>query len=482
MVLICCCTSKEPQPPNIIFILADDLGYGDLKCYNPNSKILTPNIDKLALQGIKFTDAHSPSGVCSPSRYALLTGRYAWRNNRLKKGVIGDLDFPVIEEERLTVADLLREKGYRTASIGKWHLGHIWHMKYNHEPYTMENIDWSKPRLSGALQQGFDYTFGLGKPGWTFMENDKVLEEPVVPFDLSHIGIELMGHANIKGKKSPNYEHEKMLPSFTAKAVDFIKKSTNSDQPFFLLWTPMSPHKPVVPNKAFQGLSKAGLYGDFVSELDASVGQILDAIKKTGQEENTLIIVSSDNGPEETAYQRILKTGHYSMNGFRGVKRDLWEGGHRVPFIAKWPKKIQANSVSHEIICLTDFISTAAAISGYKLPDSAAEDSYNILSALLGEKLKNPIREATVHQSRDGKLAIRQEEWVYIDAKSGDSSGEPQWFKKMRGAKEHDETAELFNIKDDVMETVNRINEHPEKAEELKSLLKKYKNEGRSRP
>jgi arylsulfatase A-like enzyme len=318
-----------------------------------------------------FTDAHTPSTVCSPTRYAVLTGRYAWREPRLIKNVLRANDKPVIETERKTVADLLKEKGYQTAAVGKWHLGLQWQLIDPDKPVSVSNIDWSKPQLSGIREQGFDYTFSLGRPAWTFTENGAALAKPVEKFDLYKIGPHLIGPNNIKGYRAPDYEHEKMLPVFTQKAVEFIKNRSGSKKPFFLYFTPMCPHKPVVPNKKYLGQSEAGLYGDFVTELDHSVGQILNALDNASASDNTLIFFTSDNGPEKTAYERINNTNHYSMDGLRGVKRDLWEGGHRIPFIVRWPGKIPASSVNHETICLVDFMATIAAITGYDL--SAAD-------------------------------------------------------------------------------------------------------------
>jgi arylsulfatase A len=469
------CSSKL-EYPNIIFILADDLGYGDPGCYNADSKIPTPNMDKLASQGMRFTDAHTPSTVCSPTRYAVLTGRYAWREPRLVKNVLRANDKPVIETERKTVADLLKEKGYQTAAVGKWHLGLQWQLIESDKPVTVSNIDWSKPQLSGIREQGFDYTFSLGRPAWTFTENGVALAEPVEKFDLYKIGPHLIGPNNIKGYRASDYEHEKMLPVFTQKAVEFIKNNSGSRKPFFLYFSPMCPHKPVVPNEKFVGQSEAGLYGDFVAELDHSVGQILNALDNASVSNNTLIFFTSDNGPEKTAYERIINTNHYSMNGLRGVKRDLWEGGHRIPFIVRWPGKIPASSVNHETICLVDFMATVAAITGYDLSAPDCEDSYNILPALLGETQKDPLRDAIVHHAPNSDLAIRKGDWVFIDAASGDINDEPVWFREERGAEEHYEEKELFNLAEDPQQITNLYSAFPRKAEEMRNELVKIIN------
>ena len=463
--------STDKQYPNIIFILADDLGYGDPRCYNEDSKIPTPNIDKLATGGMMFTDAHTPSTVCSPTRYALLTGRYAWREPRLARGVLRKTDPPVIDIEQLTVADMLQESGYKTAAVGKWHLGLEWQLLDIMESVSVSNIDWSKPILSGLREQGFDYSFSLGWPGWTFTENNTALAVPDVRFNLDSIGIVLIGGSNIRGYRSSDYNHEKMLPTFTDKALEFIRSASADDSPFFLYFSPMCPHKPVVPNKEFKGASDAGLYGDFVNELDYSVGLILKELENLNISENTLIILSSDNGPEKTAYDRILNTGHYSMDGLRGVKRDLWEGGHRVPFIINWPERVKASSKSDKTICLVDFIATVAEITGYEIEKDEAEDSFSFLNLLDGKPGETVLREPIVHHSTRGDLAIRKGEWVYIDAASGDVSNEPEWFRNKLGVNESSDEFELFNIEEDLKETNNMYSAMPGKAKELKEKL-----------
>lgn len=469
--------------PNFVVLLADDLGYGDVGVYNPRSKIPTPNLDRLAGQGIRFTDAHTPSGVCSPTRYALLTGRYAWRT-RLKSGVLNGGSAPLIAADRLTLAGMLRERGYETGVVGKWHLGFDWPLRDESKPQTVENIDWSRPLEDGPLQHGFSYQFGLGKPAWTFVENGRVLARPSVRFDLTHLPAYLMGGNNNKGVKAAGFEFERMLPRFTEEAVGFIHRSAGAKRPFFLFFTPITPHRPVVPNNDFAGTSAAGLYGDFVAEFDWAAGEIMAALDRSGAAGETLVIVTSDNGPEVDAYRRALEYDHYSMGALRGVKRDLWEGGHRVPFIARWPGKIPADSVQSEVICLTDLPATIAALIDYPLPADAAEDSYDVRRALFGETIAKPLREATVHHGSQGWFGIRQGGWVLIDHPSGDNNrgrnAEPEWFRRERMAKTHDRQVELFNLQEDPAQRVNLAAAHPEKVEALQSLLERYRREGRS--
>lgn len=473
--------------PNIIFILADDMGYGDLACQNAASKIPTPNLDRLASQGVRFTDAHAPSSVCTPSRYAILTGRYSWRT-RLQGGVLWPWDPPLIEPERTTVAALLRDQGYRTACIGKWHLGWHWETKdgraaYEGAEYGVlgrdhryelgKNIDFSKPVTGGPVECGFDYYFGDDVPNfppYTWFENDRLVDAPV-----EEKPEEMFGSP---GAMAPGWSLEAVMPELTRRAVQYIEAA--DEQPFFLYFPLTAPHTPIVPIDEFKGMSEAGEYGDFVCEVDWTVGEVMAALDRKGIAENTLIIFTSDNGPENFAYRRIQEYGHYSMDGLRGLKRDVWEGGHRVPFVARWPGQIEAGRVCDEVICMSDFMATAAAISDASLSEDMGEDSYNILPALLDEAFDTPIREATVHHSIRGKFAIRKGRWVLIDAPSGDDNKEPDWFVDERGYVPHDHPGELFDLERDRIERFNCYAEYPEIVEELKILLERYKREGRS--
>ncbi len=476
--------------PNIVLILADDLGYGDLGCYNKNSKIPTPHLDKLAAEGMRFTDAHAPTSVCSPTRYAILTGRYAWRS-RLQRGVLGPWDKPLIAADRLTVASLLKQHGYTTACIGKWHLGWTWPTKDGAPPSSatnrLSNVDFTRPVADGPTTRGFDYYFGTDVPNYPpycFVENDRTVGLPSVP----DAGREEL--FNRPGPMLPGWKLVNILPELTKRAVKFVEDSAKSGKPFFLYFPLTSPHYPVVPAPEFKGKSGAGDYGDFVVQTDWTAGQVLDALARSGVADNTLVIFTSDNGPEVVeikpgAYDRAQQYQHYSMGELRGVKRDAWEGGHRVPFIARWPGKIKAGAVNGETICHVDFMATVAAILGAKLPDGAAPDSFNLLPVLLGEKLAKPVREATVHHAASGKFAIRKGDWVLIDAPTGDDNGakgEPQWLKEQRGYVKHDQPGELFNVREDLSERRNHFAGQPDTVRALKELLEKYKRDGRSTP
>ena len=474
--------SADETRPNIVLILADDLGYGDLSVNNSDSKIQTPHLDRLATQGRNFTDAHSPSGVCTPTRYGVLTGRYAWRS-RLKKGVLNAASPPLIEEGRLTLPAMLVQKGYATGAFGKWHLGREWPLVEDGKGVVPTNIDWSKPALYCALDAGFTYYFGLSKPAWGFMEDRRALTKPTEAFDLSHIPSHIIGGNNDTGYREPGFTFEQMLPAWVEKTNAYIRRQSEADTPFFVYFAPICPHRPINPNKEFQGKSDCGVYGDFVMELDAAVGSLLQTLEETGEADNTLVIFSADNGAEVNTYLHIETYDHWSSNGLRGCKRDLYEGGHRVPFIVRWPGRIPAGTRSDEILCLTDLMATVASIVDYDLPKTgAAEDSYNQFPAFLGESLDSPIREATVHHSAQGAFAIRQGDWVYIDRNTGADNREPNHVLKSLGVQADEEEYELYNLREDPKQTTNAIREYPEKAAALKALLEDYKDRESSLP
>ena len=306
--------------------------------------------------------------------------------------------------------------------------------------------------------------------------------EPTEAFDRSHIPSHIIGPNNNKGFQQPGFTFEQMIPEWVEKTNAFIERSVKVQKPFFVYFAPICPHRPINPNKKFHGKSGCGVFGDFVIELDTAVGSILDQLKQSGVADDTLVIFTADNGAETNTYGHIATYGHWSSGGHRGCKRDLYEGGHRVPFIARWPGQISPGSTSDEIICLTDLMATAAAIVDYDLPSGAAEDSYNILPALRSEKLAKPIREATVHHSARGKFAIRQDDWVYIDAPSGADNREPPAVLKALGVKRHSEKTELYNLADDPNQTTNVIKQNAKKARSLKSLLTRYQDNPTSLP
>ena len=474
--------AAEPSKPNIVYILADDLGYGDPGCYNPKSKIPTPNMDRLATEGVRFTDAHSPSAVCTPTRYALLTGRYAWRT-RLQRNVIGPFSQPLIAEKQLTVPGMLRGQGYATACVGKWHLGWGWP-----KPGDDGQRDFTKPIPDGPTTRGFDLYFGTDVPNYPpycFLSNDRTVG---IPSEMAPVGRDSF---NIAGPMVPGWKLVDVLPGLEKRAVEYIGKAAKGDKPFFLYLPLTSPHFPVVPSAEFKGKGTVGEYGDFVTQTDHVVGAVLAALKTAGVADKTLVIFTSDNGPEITgevnpgAYDRLKEFGHASMGTLRGAKRDAWEGGHRVPFVARWPGKISAGTTCDETVCHVDLMATLAAVLEVKLPADAGVDSVNVLPAFLGEKRKAPLREATVHHSGQGKFAIRKGDWVLIFAPTGDDNGkrgEPAWFQKDRGYKPHAEAGELFNLAKDPTQKDNRYAAEPEKMKELAALMERYVSDGRSTP
>lgn len=466
-------TAAEPvkqSKPNIVYILADDLGAGDLGCYNRDSKIPTPNMDRLAADGMRFTDAHSPSGVCTPTRYGILTGRYAWRT-RMKQGVLQGYDPLLIEPGRLTVAALLKQNGYRTHCVGKWHLG----------LGDVKPTDYAKSLKPGPLTVGFDTFFGipasLDMPPYVFVDGEKLTEQPTAKIGDSKEHRD--GGAGFwrAGPIGPTFKHADVLPRCTERAVALIADHAKNyqDKPFFLYLPFSAPHTPWLPTKEFEDKSKAGYYGDFTVQVDDSVGQVLAALKKHGMAENTLVIVTSDNGAHWLASD-IEKYGHLANNGRRGQKSDIHEGGHRLPFLVRWPGKVKPGTTSDVLICHVDLMATVADVLGAKLPADAAEDSESILPALRGKAEGRGIHEAVVHHSGNGLFAIRQGDWKLVDGLGSGGFTAPANVKPQPGGP----TGQLYNLAKDPAEKVNRFQDEPETVKRLAALLKKYRDEGHS--
>ncbi|MBC8469392.1 MAG: sulfatase-like hydrolase/transferase [Planctomycetes bacterium] len=468
--------AADSNKPNIVFIMADDMGYGDLGCYNKKSKIPTPNMDRLAAEGMRFTDAHSPSAVCTPTRYGVLTGQYCWRS-RLKSGVLGGYSPALIDTERMTVASMLKQYGYSTACIGKWHLG----------LGNAKKTDYDKPLVPGPNALGFDYFYGipasLDMTPYCYIENERPVEKPTLTIEEGKASEDGWWRA---GAIAPGFKHVEVLPKLTEKAVKYIDDHTKTspDKPFFMYFPLPAPHCPIAPADFVKGKSKAGGYGDFVVEVDWTVGQVVKALQRNGLTGNTLIFLTSDNGsPGRTKIKRdpysiIEIYGHYPNGDLRGIKADAWDGGHREPFIARWPGRIPAGTTNDEIICLTDLMATCAAIVGAKLPENAAEDSFNILPALSGHKLNKPIREAIVHHSSIGIFSIRQGKWKLILGLGSGGFTKPQRVEPEPGGP----AGQLYNLEDDLAESNNLWSKHPEIVERLTKLLEKYKEQGRTRP
>jgi len=458
------------RPPNIVYILADDLGWGDLRRYNSNSAVPTPNADHLAGEGMLFTDMHSPSSVCTPTRYGILTGRYSWRS-RLKSGVLNGWSPNLIEPGRMTVASMLRAQGYYTAGVGKWHLG----------LGNREKTDYDQPLKPGPCEHGFDYYFGipasLDMDPYLYFENDRVVERPTSRTEGSHLG-DPRGPFWRPGPQAPSFKFDQVLPTLADKAVDIVRqRAAKRAQPFFLYFPLTGPHTPWMPIAPFRGKSKAGEYGDFVAQVDGVLGRVMQALEETGQARDTLLIFTSDNGAYWGARDKATYP-HLANGNWRGMKADIWEAGHRIPFLVRWPKHVPAGIVCAEPGCLTDLMATAAAASGARLPRDAAEDSFNLLPAMEGRRLKKPIREAIVHHSAMGHFSIRQGEWkLCLELGSGGFTEPRKETPAADGPR-----GQLYNLREDPGELVNVYKHFPQVVERLTALLEKYKSEGRSRP
>ena len=489
---ICSSTAHAAAGPNIVYILCDDLGYGDVKALNPDGKILTPHMDRLAAAGMYFSDAHSSSAVCTPTRYGIMTGRYNWRS-RLKSGVLGGLSPRLIEPGRLTVPALLKQHGYHTAAIGKWHLGMDWVKlagkdvtELNIEtPAQVGNVDYSKPFANGPLAVGFDYYFGIAASldmvPYTFLENDRVT---VLPTETRKIPMMAgrEGAFTREGPAAPGFTGYEVLPTLTKKAVEHITAratDAKSGKPFFLYLPLASPHTPILPTAEWLGKSGLNPYADFVMQTDAAIGEVMAALDKAGIAEDTLLIVTSDNGCSPQAkFDELLAKGHNPSFQFRGNKADIFDGGHRIPFIARWPGRIKPGTRSDQTICLNDLMATCADILGAKLPANAGEDSVSILPALLGKDTQ-PLREAIVHHSINGSFAIRQANWKLELCR--DSGG---WSAPRPGAPKAAELppVQLYDLAKDITEKDNLQASHPEIVARLTKILEKYVADGRSTP
>jgi len=470
--------------PNIVYILADDMGVGDVMALSKRCRIATPHLDRLAAEGMRFTDAHSSSSVCTPTRYAILTGRYNWRS-RLQQGVLWGWSHRLIEPGRMTVASFLKRHGYRTAAIGKWHLGMSWPLKdggvaddgerYSKDYQQAYQVDYSKPVRNGPTTVGFDYFFGisasLDMPPYVYIRNDRPLVKKIVTKAFHR-----------PGPADVDFEDVDVLPRLTEEAVKLIWESAGEakrGKPFFIYFPLNAPHTPISPTKQFVGKSGLNKYGDFVMQVDWTVGQVMAALDANGLSDNTLLIFTTDNGCSPQAnFPELAAKGHYPSDVYRGHKADIYEGGHRVPFIARWPARVKPGTRSAQTICQTDLFATVADILGKSVPADAAEDSVSILPALLGRDRK-PLREATVHHSINGSFAIRQGKW-----KLALCPGSGGWSQPRPGRTDFTgkPPVQLFDLETDIGETNNLAEKHPEVVKRLAALLQSYVDRGRSTP
>lgn len=474
--------------PNLLVIYADDLGYGDVQCYNPErGKIPTPHIDKLAAQGMRFTDGHSSSGVCSPSRYTLLTGRYHWRT-RLQASIVPLWGAPLIAPDRMTIGTLAKQNGYRTACIGKWHLGWDWPIHEERAALFKEKPTgdatasdahravwqevFSQPIGGGPVTRGFDFYFGTDVPNhppFCFIENDRSVG---IPSDFLDAELLKNNQASIQGPALKDWTLEPILPALGDRAVKFIAESAKRAEPFLLYLPLTSPHTPLSVNEEWIGKSGLNLYADFVMETDAIVGRVLDALEKSGEAENTLVIFTTDNGCAPYIGKPDLeKMGHYPSGPLRGAKADAWEGGHRVPFIVRWPGTVKPGSVCDQLVQQSDFIATFAEVLGTTLPDNAGEDSVSLLPLLKGGD--QAVRGNAVSASIGGTPALRSGNWKYIPA-----PGSGGWGK----GGDQSQPVQLYHLADDLGETKNLAATMPEKVAEMNALLEELITAGRSTP
>ena len=492
--------------PNVVVIFADDLGYGDLSCYGA-TKVKTPNIDRLAKQGRMFTDAHSASAVCTPSRYALLTGDYPLRQGN--GGVWGPLSHTsglIVDTKRLTLGQLFKDAGYATACIGKWHLG-----------FGKGTCDWNKPLRPGPLELGFDYYFGVPKVNsgfpYVYVENDRIVGwDPADP--LIYKGKPISPTPTFPpeaGRKSPNafagarkahqiYHDEKTATLLTEKAVGWIKKSKAN--PFFLYFPTTNIHHPFTPHPRFKGTSQCGLYGDFIHELDWMVGELWKCLEQSGVLDNTLVIFTSDNGGMfNVGGQAAWKAGHQINGKLLGFKFSAWEGGHRVPFIARWPGKKDAGSTSNQLICHVDMVATMAALTGVKITKGHARDSVNMLPALTGDPSEQIRDHVVLAPVKPTHLAVRKGKWMYIGAQAGGgftaakrgahAFGGPAAVTFTRRENSDIENGkiktsappeQLYDLEVDLAQTTNLYRQYPQVVKELKALLATYAPKRAARP
>lgn len=465
--------TQKTEKPNIVYILADDMGYGDLSCLNPRSRLRTAHLDRIAESGAIFTDAHSSSAVCTPSRYSILTGRYNWRSE-LKSGVNFGYSKPLIEPVRMTVASFLKQHGYATACIGKWHLGWRWAAKGEQE----EDVDFTKPISGGPANLGFDTFFGisasLDMPPYVYVENNMPTAVPdrIVPAEMGK-------RFWREGPIAPDFRHEEVLPLLTKKAKDFIGRQARTGNPFFLYFPLPAPHTPILPSPEFRGKSETNEYGDFCLQVDDVVGQIEETLVRHGLVENTILVFTSDNGCSPMAdFDELAGFGHNPSHVFRGHKADIYEGGHRIPLVVRWPGEIRPRTVSDETVCLSDLMATCADILGAALPGNAGEDSISNLPAWRGQKLDSSLREATVHHSIDGSFSIRRGKWKLEMCPGSGGWSHPRPGKEREGLP----SMQLFDLNADVSERSNLIEKRPDVVEELKRLLTLYVQNGRSTP
>jgi arylsulfatase A-like enzyme len=469
------------RPPNIVVILADDFGVGDIQAHYLDNKIATPYLDRLVREGISFTDAHSPSAVCTPTRYGLLTGRYSWRT-RLQEWVLAAYEPPLIAADRPTLPGFLRENGYSTAIIGKWHLGWEWAgpqpSRMTQERNGQKHLTWdyTEPIRSGPTERGFDYYFGVDLPNmppFTYIENDRVTVQPSARYVFDPSEGVVMPRGFDGNPMAPGWRFADILPEITRRAVAYIHEQAKDERPFFLYFSLTSPHEPVVPSEKFLGKSGIAPIADFVMETDWAAGQVIEAVDKAGVAEDTIVIFTADNGHSHyTGWEDLVVAGHKPSGLYRGHKGDIWEGGHRVPLVVRWSGRTPTGASSDQVVSLTDIFATCAEAIGKELQSGGAEDSMSFLAAAQGKPQPGG-RTSLVSHSNFGEFAFRDGPWKLVYRLGGkdleDSRGKPT-------------VAELYNLAEDIAEARDLAEERPEMVEKLRARLDEVIAWGASRP
>ncbi len=474
-------TAAAQNRPNIVYILADDMGLGDVRSFTANSPVDTPNLSRIANGGMSFTNAHSPSAVCSPTRYGVLTGQYAWRT-RLKSDVVKSHERALIAPDRTTVADMLQQQGYSTAAFGKWHLGMNWQTTNGQAPaLDGRNVDYSQPFTGGPTDHGFDSYFGddiINNAPFTFIKDSQTVGIPSIPFG--------------NGLKTPGYEQVDSLPAYTQRAVQYINDQASAADPFFMFMALTAPHAPIVPPDFIANVGTN--YERFIATVDWSVGQVLDALEAQGIGAQTMIVFASDNGMRERlSTSPGISRGYVNGIGLRGQKGDIWEAGHRIPLMVRWDGHVQSGWMSDEYVELNDFYATVADILDVSVPSTAAEDSYSILPVLRGETLIQPLREAGVNHSINGTFAVRHvddqgTEWKLIfNSGSGGFSGPTGFQVDPTQPIANYAALQLYDMSNDPGEQANLLSgggtpQAQAKADELQGVLTQYIASGRSTP
>jgi arylsulfatase A-like enzyme len=478
-------TSLAQNKPNIVYILADDMGQGDVQAYNQDSKIPTPNINRLANEGIKFTDTHTSSGVCTPTRYGILTGRYSWRTSTLKRGVLWGHCAPLIESSRETIASMLKKHDYSTACIGKWHLGMDWKIidpDKAEQRISYKNVDPTAPIQNGPNRVGFDYYFGvsasLNMDPHAYIENDRIQGTIETLKTIAAVNARGFTQPSKPGFAAKEYVQQEVLAKFADKTCDWIK--AHQDKPFFVYLPLPSPHSPIVPSSRFKNKSGLNLHGDFCMETDWVVGKVLNTLDELGIAENTLVVFTADNGTSPKAgFPEMASKGHHSSWIYRGMKGTNWEGGHRVPFVVRWPEKVKADTSSNALSCTTDLIATVAEILDAGLAPNAGEDSVSLLPALQGKQIPGQENRLVIHHSGQGIFSIRRGKWkVMFDDHGGSRRGDPRNADPIVNAAD----VLLFDMEKDAIEKINVAAEHPNVIKMLKKEFATILKKGRSTP